>query len=314
MDAFKSLARLAGISILALASGLAVAQPQAKVLLRADGSPITYYLQPPSEPQEGEPELLLIVQGSDCNSVGHKAVVWQTLSQARPQAHVLAVEKYALTMALRYSDQAERSDCPAAYIQHDSPQQRLADLSAVLNQVLDQQPYRHVFAIGGSEGAVIVHMLAAEQSRLDAAISFNGGGRWFAEDVLHSAAAEDMPEADKQAMLAGLRSFLAQARAGLDTNMSDHGRAWWQEMLSIDQAAVLRRIRIPVLVIKSGRDASVSPEAAAQMRAQLDNSHLSWRTYPDLDHGLNQQDGQSAMARVVADMAHWLNQTVLTKF
>ena len=314
MNRLSTSARLVGISLFVSMSSLAQAQPQAKVLPRADGSLINYYLQPPSQPPEGEQELLLIVQGSDCNSVGHKAVVWQTLSQARPQAHVLAVEKYALTMALPYSDQAERSDCPAAYVQHDSPKQRVADLNAVLKQVLDQQTYRHVFALGGSEGAVIVHMLAAEQPRLDAAISFNGGGRWFEEDVLHSAVRQDMPAEDKQAMLAGLRGFLSQARDGMDTTMSDHGRIWWQEMLNIDQATLLSRIRIPVLVIQSGRDTSVSPEAAARMLAQVDNKHLSWRSYPDLDHGLNQPDGQSAMASVVADMAQWLNQTVLTKF
>lgn len=159
---------------------------------------------------------------------------------------------------------------------------------------------------------MIVHLLAAQTSHLRAAISFNGGGRWFEDDVLYSAALEEMPAADKQAMLEGLGGFLQQARVGMDTCMSDHGRDWWQQMLNLDQAEVLRRVAIPILIIQSGRDTSVSPQAAAQLFAQVDKPLLVWRSYPDLDHGMNQPDGRSAMPQVVADMAQWLSQAGLT--
>ncbi|HBJ66723.1 MAG TPA: alpha/beta hydrolase, partial [Alcaligenes faecalis] len=268
MDYSISLARLAGLAISGVVGSQAYAQAQPHELARADGSTIHYYVQPAIAPQEGVHELLLIVQGSDCNSVAHKKVVWETLAKARPQAQVLAVEKYALTAALPDSDDPERSDCPTDYIQRDQPQQRVADLDAVLKQLQSQTRYDKLFALGGSEGAVIVHLLAAQTSHLDAAISFNGGGRWFQDDVLYSASIQETPAADKQTMLDGLGEFLRQARAGLDTRMSGHGRDWWQQMLNLDQAEVLRRIAIPTLVIQSGRDTSVSPQAAAQMVAQ----------------------------------------------
>lgn len=308
MDYSISPARLAGLAISGALGSQADAQAQPHELARADGSTIHYYVQPAIAPQEGVHELLLIVQGSDCNSVAHKKVVWETLAKARPQAQVLAVEKYALTAALPDSDDPERSDCPTDYIQRDQPQQRVADLDAVLKQLQSQTRYDKLFALGGSEGAVIVHLLAAQTSHLDAAISFNGGGRWFQDDVLYSASIQEMPAADKQAMLDGLGEFLRQARAGLDTRMSGHGRDWWQQMLNLDQAEVLRRVAIPTLVIQSGRDTSVSPQATAQMVAQVDNPHVVWRSYPDLDHVMTQADGSSAMPRVVGDIAQWLSQ------
>lgn len=308
MDYSISLARLAGLAISGVVGSQAYAQTQLHELARADGSTIHYYVQPAIAPQEGVHELLLIVQGSDCNSVAHKKVVWETLAKARPQAQVLAVEKYALTAALPDSDDPERSDCPTDYIQRDQPQQRVADLDAVLKQLQSQTRYDKLFALGGSEGAVIVHLLAAQTSHLDAAISFNGGGRWFQDDVLYSASIQEMPAADKQTMLDGLGEFLRQARAGLDTQMSGHGRDWWQQMLNLDQAEVLRRVAIPTLVIQSGRDTSVSPQAAAQMVAQVDNPHVVWRSYPELDHVMTQADGSSAMPQVVGDIAQWLSQ------
>ncbi|MHC3922941.1 MULTISPECIES: prolyl oligopeptidase family serine peptidase [Alcaligenes] len=308
MDYSISLARLAGLAISGVLGSQAYAQTQLHELARADGSTIHYYVQPAIAPQEDVQELLLIVQGSDCNSVAHKKVVWETLAKARPQAQVLAVEKYALTAALPDSDDPERSDCPTDYIQRDQPQQRVADLDAVLKQLQSQTRYDKLFALGGSEGAVIVHLLAAQTSHLDAAISFNGGGRWFQDDVLYSASIQEMPAADKQTMLDGLGEFLRQARAGLDTQMSGHGRDWWQQMLNLDQAEVLRRIAIPTLVIQSGRDTSVSPQAAAQMVAQVNNPHVVWRSYPELDHIMTQADGSSAMPQVVGDIAQWLSQ------
>lgn len=308
MDYSISLARLAGLAVLGALGSQAHAQARPYELARADGSTIHYYVQPAVTPQEGVQELLLIVQGSDCNSVAHKKVVWETLAKARPQAQVLAVEKYALTAALPDSEDPERSDCPTDYIQRDQPQQRVADLDAVLKQLQSQTRYDKLFALGGSEGAVIVHLLAARTSYLDAAVSFNGGGRWFQDDVLYSALAQEMPVADKLAMLEGLGAFLKQAKAGLDTEMSQHGREWWQQMLNLDQVEVLRRIAIPTLVIQSGRDTSVSPQAAAQMVVQVDNPHVVWRSYPDLDHVMTQADGSSAMPQVVGDIALWLNQ------
>ncbi|MDV2115786.1 prolyl oligopeptidase family serine peptidase [Alcaligenes faecalis] len=311
MEYSISLARLAGFVVLGVFGGVARqvhAHVQPYELARPDGSAIHYYVQPAIAPQSGVRELLLIVQGSDCNSVAHKSLVWETLAKTRPQAQVLAVEKYALTAALSASDESERSDCPADYIQHDHPQQRVADLDAVLKQLQSQTHYDKIFALGGSEGAVIVHLLAAQTSYLDAVVSFNGGGRWFQDDVLYSASAQEMPADDKQAMLDGLGDFLQQAKAGLDTEMSQHGRDWWQQMLNLDQAEVLGRIGIPALIIQSGRDSSVSPQAAAEMVAHVDNPFLVWRTYPDLDHVMKQADGRSAMPQVVGDIAHWLNQ------
>ncbi len=298
------------VCLLLLASHAALAQPAARQLARPDGSAITYYLQPPLQAQEGARELLVIVQGSDCNSVARHPALWQTLSLARPQAEVLAVEKYGLDARLPYHTESPRTDCPAEYLLHDNPAQRVADLSAVLDRLSSEAAYDNIVALGGSEGAVIVHLLAARSPRLDAAATFNGGGRWFEDDVMHSVTLEagHLPPGERAALLAGMRGFIAHARAGQDTAMTDHGPDWWQQMLTLDQAAVMRAIAIPTLVIQSGRDTSVSAEAAQAMIAAAVNPHLTWRSYPELDHGLQEADGTPAMARVAGDIAQWLDQ------
>ncbi|WP_171962388.1 serine aminopeptidase domain-containing protein [Bordetella trematum] len=297
------------LCLLLLASHAAQAQPAVHQLTRADGSAIIYYLQAPLQAQPGVRELLVIAQGSDCNSVARHPALWQALPRARPQAEVLAVEKYGLDARLPYRSESPRTDCPADYLKHDNPAQRVADLSAVLDRLGSEAAYDNIIALGGSEGAVIVHLLAARGQRLDAAATFNGGGRWFEDDMMHSATIEaaSLPPADRAALLAGMRGFIAHARAGQDTSMTDHGPDWWQQMLSLDQAAVMRAIAIPTLVIQSGRDTSVSAEAAQAMIAAAANPRLSWRSYPELDHGLREADGTPAMARVAGDIAQWLD-------
>ncbi|AZC18591.1 hypothetical protein [Pseudomonas sp. CMR5c] len=140
--------------------GLARAgDPAPQHLLRPDGSSISYYLQQ-RQPSGPSSSLLVILQGSDCNSVSHVTSI-PLLAQAMPEADVLTVEKYGLEATLPYSQDAERADCPQAYLEHDSPTQRTDDLQAVIQYLRQQRHYASVIALGGSEGAVIAHALAA---------------------------------------------------------------------------------------------------------------------------------------------------------
>jgi pimeloyl-ACP methyl ester carboxylesterase len=280
-------------------------------LARADGSLITYYLARRDPARQAE-QLLLVLQGSDCNSVTRIRAIPQYLSHVLPGADVLTVEKYGIDANLPYVDEIGRPDCPAAYLRHDSLTQRAQDLEAVVADVLRAHRYRHVVALGGSEGAVTAHLLAARSPHITATIAFNGGGQWFMDDLLHGARSGPMSAVQKKQAEQDMRDFVhhVQTQAPEDLTASDHGYLGWRDALALDQLALLIQISTPALIIQSGRDTSVSPSSARDMVAKLRMSgrhNIHYRTYPQLDHGLSAPDGTSRMPEVAHCMTAWLN-------
>lgn len=281
---------------------------------RPDGSTISFYFEKYAGTHDSD-TLLVLLQGSDCNSVmvnqfhnAHAAQIW-------PSADVLMVEKFGITESLPFSGDPERPDCPAAYLQRDTPTQRVRDLKVVVADVLKRRQYRHVIALGGSEGAVVAAMFAAESGVPDAVVLINGGGRWFLEDVLHSIRTTSK-ESEVKSELEGFRGFAERILNGepFQVEMSNHGYGWWRDVFSIDLQATLGEIRVPVLVIQGGKDQSVSPDAVREMVESLlesGSSHLDILPYPDLDHGLATKRGQYQGEQVVADVRSWLKTKLL---
>lgn len=277
-------------------------------LTRSDGSNLHYYLSAGTKPNTDT--LLLILQGSDCNSVTRIDSIFTDYRNVWPEADLLLVEKYGIDRQLSYSSAGERQDCPQAYLKGDSPRQRVADIRQVLDKVINNGRYPQLIVLGGSEGAVIANLLASERE-VSASIAFNGGGRWFKDDVLHSIQLESPnPEVAREA-LAGFEGFSQHILNSPPTDLivSGHAYDWWQQMLSLDQQAVLQQIESPVLLIQSGQDRSVSPQKQAQLVNELkaagkDNIH--YLTYGALDHQFNKADGSSDRKRVVADIRQWL--------
>ncbi|MFM5355049.1 hypothetical protein [Aeromonas dhakensis] len=152
---------------------------------RDDGSPISYYLVQHSHDTD---TLLLILQGSDCNSVLNIDSILSDYKNVWPEADVLLVEKYGINRKLNYSTDPARKDCPAQYLEKDSPAQRVADIKAVLDIVRKNGQYKKFILLGGSEGALIANLVTADVDYIDATVAFNGGGRWFIDDVSHSIA------------------------------------------------------------------------------------------------------------------------------
>ncbi|HFF8436279.1 prolyl oligopeptidase family serine peptidase [Serratia marcescens] len=291
------------LSVLALWSGLAMAQSAALTLLREDKSSIRYYLDA-GVPGETSPALLVILQGSDCNSVRHIRLV-TPMRQVLPAADLLTVEKYGIDDRLPYREEVPRQDCPDAFVQHDTPQRRVSDVTQVLQAVIARNGYQKVAVLGGSEGAVIANLVTASSGLVDATLAFSGGGRWFIDDVRHSVA--DAPKEEK----AGLNAFLQQVLTAppFPLNASDHGYAWWHGMLNIDQLATLRSIKTPVLIVQGDQDRAVSPGAVGKMIAELradGKTNITYLNYPALDHVMRRENGESEMTRVVADMRAWL--------
>lgn len=298
---------LGGVFMVAASTTVAQA-PAPATLARGDGSDITYYVkQAGSQPAK---QLLVIMQGSDCNSVQNNPRIQDVLVPMLPNADVLTVEKYGVDASLTWNPSDPREDCPVLTMMSDSLSQRVQDYRAVLKAVQKRHRYDNVVVVGGSEGAVTAIMLAAESDAVDASIAFSGGGRWFKDDVVHSEVsrlpADLNPDYIKD--LYQRLDFLA-TQAPLHAIVSGHGIKWWQEMLGHDQQAALMKTKTPVLVLQGAKDTSVDPMAVEKMINEVNaagRSNVYYKSYAELNHVFDDAQGQSHFNDVTQDMQEWL--------
>ncbi|WAG10404.1 prolyl oligopeptidase family serine peptidase [Aeromonas dhakensis] len=275
---------------------------------RDDSSPIFYYLVQHSHDTD---TLLLILQGSDCNSVLNINSILSDYKNVWPEADILLVEKYGIDSKLKYSTDPARKDCPAQYLEKDSPAQRVADIKAVLDTVRKNGQYKTLILLGGSEGAVIANLVTVEVDYIDATIAFNGGGRWFIDDVSHSIAAKHNNPEEARKEIDDFKGFAVHVLNSkpFELDVSGHGYHWWQQMLSLDQLDTLQNIKSPLLIIQSGMDTSVSPQKTDELMQrlkELGKNNIEYRRYEALYHGLKNSDGTSLRKEVIGDMNLWL--------
>ncbi|MGU5550729.1 alpha/beta hydrolase family protein [Aeromonas hydrophila] len=275
---------------------------------RDDSSLISYYLVQHSHDAD---TLLLILQGSDCNSVLNIDSIFTDYKDVWPEADLLLIEKYGINRKLKYSTDPARKDCPAQYLEKDSPAQRVADIKAVLDIVRKNGQYKTFILLGGSEGAVIANLVTADVDYIDATIAFNGGGRWFIDDVSHSIAVKHSNPEEARKAIDGFKGFAEHVLNSkpFELEVSGHGYHWWQQMLSIDQLDTFKKVNSPLLIIQGGRDTSVSPQKTDELMQhlkELGKSNIEYRRYEELDHGLKNSDGKSQRKEVVSDMNTWL--------
>lgn len=285
-------------------------QTKAQTLTRDEQSSIIFYLDQATSGKHSK-VLLLVLQGSDCNSVAHIKSVHDVFRNVWPQADLLTIEKHGIDASLPYTKSPARPDCPKPYIQSDSPERRAEDAIQVLKSVQHEYQYDSVVLLGGSEGALVAYLIAARVNFIDASIVFNGGGRWFLDDVLHNVRSTSGSIEEAEESTAGLKGFAKQilTAAPFDIEMSGHGYAWWRSALEVDQLALLKKTNSPILLIQSGRDQSVSPLLVDKMVSELTeagNKNITYMKYSALDHGLNDENGVNQMSRVLEDMQKWL--------
>ncbi|NHB93401.1 alpha/beta hydrolase family protein [Photorhabdus cinerea] len=277
-----------------------------KQFFRHDGSEITYYLKQ----REGK-NLLVLIQGSDCNSIANNKFVNETFNDIYPDTDVLTVEKYGINASLPWSDAGERSDCPKAYIESDTPEQRVKDYIQIIGYLKNQNKYKKIIILGGSEGATVANLITSQVNYIDRTISLNGGSRYLADDVIHSMKSEVPPEHIDQA-IKGFREFQQRIHNNNNTGkleMSNHGTNWWKVALGINQYKVLNQTKRPVLIIQTLNDNSVSVSAAMKMEEQLKKSNITFYQYSGLNHGFKNSAGVLQVAPIVEDIRNWLSRT-----
>ncbi|KZL20016.1 alpha/beta hydrolase family protein [Pseudovibrio sp. WM33] len=306
----SSLLRVAiGYSVLftaqaAFASGL--------YLVREDGSEITIYLK--SQSPKDATDLLVLIQGSDCNSVAHNTLINEQFSQVLPEADVLTVEKYGITSDLSWDRSSDvHPDCPADYIENDSPERRTADYIKTISQLKEGGIYERVFLVGGSEGAMVANMIAAKTDFVTASIALNGGGRKFLDTILYNIKHTSNSKEQEKEDTEGFTSFAMHVMNSepFELNMGDHGYAWWRYMLASDQLEILAQVDNPLLIVQGGKDINVSPEAVDQQiakLAELNKTNVTYKPYPDMTHSFDGAEGESAVGQVITDIQSWLAQ------
>ncbi len=275
---------------------------------RSDGSDISYYLFQHSHNSDS---LLLILQGSDCNSILKIDSIFSDYKNIWPEADMLLIEKYGIDNKLKYSTDTARKDCPTKYLEKDSPDQRLADIKVVLDLIRKGGQYKKFILLGGSEGAVIANLVTSEVDYIDATISFSGGGRWFMDDILYNIALVNKKAEETKESIDSFKVFaefvLNSKPVSLD--VSGHGYHWWHQMLSIDQLGLLQKVNYPLLIVQGGRDISVSPkktESMVQHLKALGKSNIDYQRYEALDHQLKNIEEKSPNKEVISDMNMWL--------
>lgn len=273
-------------------------------LTRKDGSEIHYYIDKRGEQNK---TLLVLLQGSDCNSIKDNTFIQETFGQWLPDSDILMVEKYGITAQLPYlKNYDQRKDCPLEYMLKDNPTQRTDDYSAVLDKLSTDYP--NVVLVGGSEGATMVHLIIAQRKDIKAGIALNGGGRFFIDDVLynirHTTPAEYVKEATE--------SFQQFANAAKNSQMDDdqivseHGKYWWQQFLSIDlQQVIKKNTYTPTLIIQTLNDINVDVDAFYQLNRNIQQPNIQFISYDKLDHGFYGDDGLHHTDEIISAIQQW---------
>lgn len=272
-------------------------------LARQDGSAVHYYLlHRQAEPSR---KLLVLIQGSDCNSAKNNRFMVDTFGGAFPDHDILLVEKYGITDALPFNDRdGERADCPAETMLNDSLSVRVSDYTAVLDRLKGE--YDTVLLLGGSEGATVAEHTALASPAVDAVVAVNGGGRFFLDDVTDSF--RNSPQPLEESQLAGFLAFtdaVKRNEVADDMLVSQHGTRWWREFLAADAQQVLNGQTKPVLVIQTLNDTNVSVTSFKQMQKAVENPVVTFRTFDNLDHYFKDTDGNRHTAQILAVIRDW---------
>lgn len=263
---------------------------------REDGTEIRYYLD-----NADAENLLVIFQGSDCNSVRKMESVNKIWEAFAPDGALLTIEKYGIDEGLPYAS-GEREDCPEEYLQHDTMAQRINDGVQLIEAL--RPFYREITLAGGSEGGSIALAVAAKTPNLHAVLALNSGSSSFQHDVEFSIQQTVSTERLDEA-LNDFRQFVRQIKESdepFPIEMSGHGYAFWKDALNRDLLQPLREIDACVLVMQSADDKSVDPERTQQ---EIENiiakaaTNVTLKMMPGLNHSFRDSNGTSKLRKQI---------------
>ncbi|WP_353241723.1 alpha/beta hydrolase [Providencia sp.] len=289
---------------------LAESAPYKKQTLLNEGKEIDYYVI--QKDDKKSQDLLVLLQGSDCKSVANNPNMVKNFGAVFPNNDILLVEKTGLNSEVGADgEEASEEECPVAYMSQDSPIERADNYAAVLKQL--KKDYQHIVLLGGSEGALVTHLIAAKGDFISASIALNVGGQYFIDDVLYSIK-NNTPKDEVANSLEGFNQFAQAAKQKQlndDQFVSGHGPRWWYEMLTIDNLKLVQEIKTPHLVIQTMADTNVDAYSTEKMMSKTNNPSVSFKKYENLDHFFKDNQGKMHTEMIVKDIQNWYSKVEL---
>ena len=278
-----------------LAFWLAAPLPAA-TLARADGSAIAYHVERGAR-QTRQP-LLLMLQGSGCDSVARNdRIPWMALRLA-PRHAVLTIEKYGVAPG------ADGEICAEDHWRGNTLTRRVLDALQVIGALRGQGWWTgELVVFGGSEGGAVAAMLAPLVPETKAVIIWSSGIGLPVGQLIRGALPPHMrDEADR---------VFAEARAHPDPGRRWGGAsyAWWADAIDLVPARGLVATPTPVLLIHGTRDESApiaSARAARDLVLAAGKANFTYREYEGYDHFMVDAGGTDHRAEVVGAAADWL--------
>lgn len=267
-------------------------------LPRTDGSPIHWHLDRPAG--SNKVSLLVVAQGSGCQSVTRSENL-AAIRLAFPEFATVMVEKHGVSDKDQPKD--DHMDCSTSFREHHTVSQRLSDYRQVIEGLRNAEWWNGQLAlIGGSEGGLVMAMLAHQVQAQAVVLLSTGGGLPFGEIVLQSIPESGRPQANAAFEKARKHPTSSELWAGSSMR-------FWADIIDRRVADDLLRSSANILLIQGGRDTSGSAKAARNTSNQFlaaGRCNLSYWELAGLDHGLVDADGDSHMSDTLALASQWL--------
>ncbi len=279
------------------------AQPSSHQLVRVDQSELTYHLSQRTEDPQG---ILLMFQGSGCNSVATNENISLFGPIIAPDHAIVTIEKYGVAVGA-----TDPENCSEDYWEHATIQQRIIDALQVIASLRGQDWWDgDLVVFGGSEGGAVAAMLAPLVPETDAAIIFSSGIGWPVGDMIRAAIP---PQAGEE-----FDTVIASARANPTGSIQWGGASyrWWANSVDLVPALALVGSDFPLLLVHGERDQFAPVEtarASQQIWVEHNRPNTTYREYAGHDHFMVDAEGTNHNIEVFADIAEWLDgQTIST--
>ncbi len=273
-------------------------------IAREDGVGVHWHLD--RRGHDGSQGILVLAQGSGCASPIHNTAI-EKAARIAPDSAVVLLEKAGVATGFRPSGE----ECPASFHDQHTLSGWASDLQQVIAELRKSDWWNgELVLFGGSEGGAMITLAADRIPETDALVVLSSGlGMTMADTLL----AVVPPE-----VAANLEHQFVDIRAQPESSTvwSGHAFRWWHEVLDRNFIADLLALEIPVMLIQGGRDRSVpvqSGRSVQQAFEEAGQSNLSYREYPEFDHGMVDADGNTQLDRVIAEAADWLEQVLDTR-
>lgn len=267
---------------------------------RADGSNIQYEIDSPDD--GSAVPLVVLAQGSGCLPIRASEALNVVRSAFAGFAR-LTLEKPGVTP----EDQpADGADCSPEFFQSATISQRVADYRQVIEHFQGAKWWNgQLVLFGGSEGGLVMGILAGETDADVAILLSTAPGGTFADIVKSAVPAEGH---------ATVEAGFERARQNPDSVevWAGHSLRFWANALDLRVSDTMLDADTNFLLIQGGRDPVPSElaRAAADSFARAGRCNLTYWEFPAYDHGMTDGSGRSHLDNVSVQLVQWAQMTL----